>query len=110
MTDSQQDVSRAQLVICLADVRLRSDTPIGTCDYPTVHAYVYPAVYTFEVYEAKTARQVTAFTLRGDETADLSCPPYFSHYADDNSVDIAQFFKDETLHGRLRPLLTRPAG
>lgn len=107
-TDTTQDVSRAQLVVCLADVRLRSDTPIGTCDYPTVRAAVYPAIHTFEVYEAKTARQVTTFTLRGDETADLSCPPYFTHDADADSVDIAQFFKDETLHDRLRPLITGP--
>ncbi|MGW0756836.1 hypothetical protein ACWD1Y_10160 [Streptomyces sp. NPDC002814] len=107
-TSTRHDVSRAQLVICLADVRRRSDTPIGTCDYPTVRAWVYPAIHTFEVYEAKTARQVTTFTLRGDETPDLSCPPYFSHDADDDSVDIAQFFKDETLLDKLRPLITRP--
>lgn len=101
------DPARAQLVVCLTDLRKRSDTSIGQCeDHPFD---VYPASYTFTVYEAKTARRVKTFKIRSDEAVQFSCPSVFQHWAH-QAPQFAQGLKDETLHHRLRPLITGPAG
>lgn len=105
---NEEDISRAQLVICLTDLQQRSKTKIGQCEYDTLIADVYPATYTFEVYEARTGRRITTFKIRGNDTADLSCPVTLQHQVG-SGVDIAQGVKDETLSGRLRPLIMGPA-
>ncbi|MFI6738703.1 hypothetical protein ACIBI9_37755 [Nonomuraea sp. NPDC050451] len=83
-----EDPTRAQLVICMKEVRKRSSTPmVGRCTYPALVAAVYPATYTFEVYEA--------------------CASGFS-YPVGSEVEIAQDIKEKTLHRRLRPLIMGP--
>ncbi|MGP3968138.1 hypothetical protein [Streptomyces sp. 6N223] len=102
------DISRAQLVICLIDVQRRSNTAIGQCDYSGVKVDVFPATFTFEVLEVKTARTVTTLDIRSDETVDFSCPGIIE-YQVDQGVEIAQDITPETLRARLRPLVMGPA-
>lgn len=100
------DPARAQLVVCLTALRKRSETSIGQCeDHPFD---VYPASYTFTVFEAKTARKVTTFKIRSEEAVEFSCPSTFQYWAG-QAPEFAQGLKDETLHHRLRPLITNPA-
>ena len=72
--DIAQDVARAQLVLCLTDIRQTQSKPIGRCRYDITTADVYPVVYTFQLFEVKTGRQVAKITLHSDDpAADDSC-------------------------------------
>lgn len=101
------DPSRAQLLICLIGVRKRSNTEIGDCAYDGANSPVYPATYTFEVYEVKTARRITAFKIRSDAAINSStCPSSVRVQVGYRGPGIAQGIDDETLSNRLRPLIT----
>jgi hypothetical protein len=99
--------AQAQLVICLG-LQKRGDKAVGLCGYDTKTASVYPSTHIYEVYEAKTGRRVTTFTIPSDLRADLSCPPSFSYFPG-AAVEIPQGVKDETLHSLLSPLILGPA-
>ncbi|MFD5701978.1 hypothetical protein [Streptomyces lasiicapitis] len=54
------------------------------------------------MYEMRTGRRLTKFTVDGDEAAKYSCPVTYQYVAG-QAVEMAQGVKDETLSRRLRP-------
>jgi hypothetical protein len=102
------DPERAQLLICLTDVETQTEQAIGRCDFLTTSGNIYPATFTFQIYEVKTGRWIETLTIRSDEPAESTCPVGIS-YEVGSTVEVAQGIKDKTLRNRLRPLITGPA-
>lgn len=104
------DASRAQLVVCLGGVRKRDTMPIGTCEWDIAEGDVYPATYTFEVYEAKTGRSLATFPIASSGSADASCPPTVNVRPGEGRVAVAQSFTEQTLASMLKPFVMQDAG
>lgn len=104
------DASRAQLVVCLGEVRKRDAMPIGTCEWDIAKGDVYPARYTFEVYEAKTGRSLATFPIVSNTSADASCPPTVHVRPGEGRVAVAQGVTEQTLVSKLKPLVMQDAG
>jgi hypothetical protein len=68
----QDDPASAQLVVCLTGMRQRGTTPIHKCESGAFE--VYPVIYRFEVYEARTGRRLGAAVIPSDARPLSSCP------------------------------------
>jgi hypothetical protein len=97
----------AQLTICGAAARRTSDEPLGTCNYTSGSAQVYPAVHTFTIYETRTARTVLTFTIGGDDSVQRSCP-YMMYFDPDGPTGVAQAVRQATLARRLQSIIFGP--
>lgn len=98
------DSSMAALIVCPTEVRQTGRKPVGTCDwigYPSTK--VYPASWTFAVYEIRTGRKVTAFTLPSDGSKGRVCPASMQAAP----TDIAQPPGASGLKVGLSPLVSR---
>ncbi|MGA6162553.1 hypothetical protein [Amycolatopsis magusensis] len=104
------DASQAQLVVCLGGVLKRDAMPIGTCEWEIAEGDVYPATYTFEVYEAKTGRSLATFPIESDASADASCPPTVYVGPGEGRVAVAQGVTEQTLASTLEPFVMQDAG
>jgi hypothetical protein len=105
---TEPDPSRAELLVCLSQVKERSETRIGTCAYSKGKAYVYPADYTFDIYTARTGRRVSRVTIAGDESAPVSCPQSVLT-VEGVGFRVAQRVSDAAFSSGLRTLITGPA-
>jgi hypothetical protein len=113
---------RTALIICVGKVQIASNVPIGKCqddiegpvplptfpgdeaDPPDYTVGVYPAIQFFTVITAKTGKVLARFSLRGDDTADHSCP-YSSEDMSDGTK-VARGIKPQTFADRVRPFVT----
>ncbi|MGP4020648.1 hypothetical protein [Saccharopolyspora sp. 5N708] len=121
-----EDDGRLQLIVCQQLIATGAAEPT-TCDYgpayplpgsgdsesePDVAGESEPisltiveATYTYEVFEARTARPVTTVTLQGSES---SCPGTVGSWASSETV-LPKKVSDAELTGALRPVITEPA-
>jgi hypothetical protein len=96
--------SEAALIVCPTAVVQTGRKPVGTCDWidsPSTKAY--PAKWTFAVYEIRTGRKVTTFSLPSDSSKGRICPASMQAPAS----DIAQPPGSGALEAALRPLVMR---
>ncbi|MFI5713413.1 hypothetical protein [Kribbella sp. NPDC051620] len=96
--------SQAALIFCPTEIRQVGKKPVGTCDWigePSTK--VYPARWTFAVYEIRTGRQVSTFTLASDGSAGGICPPSMQSPPSDSAQPPAS----AALKAALTPLVTR---
>ncbi|WIX83459.1 hypothetical protein QRX50_23230 [Amycolatopsis carbonis] len=91
---SDDDLGKAQLIVCLSGLRKRGTTPIGTCEWDIARGDVYPATYTFEVYELKTGHELANFDVESDRPANQSCPSVVNVRLGQHSPNIAQGFEE----------------
>ncbi|MER5388615.1 hypothetical protein [Saccharopolyspora sp. NPDC002686] len=104
------DPRETQLVICLTAMRQAGATPIGTCtmyeiDIPSTFE-VYPADYDFTAYEARTGNALTSFSIRGDQTAEQSCPGASNLVGNER---FGQAIQPDTFAAHVQDLITRTA-
>jgi hypothetical protein len=93
-----------QLVVCENIDDAYKSVRVGSCSYDgtdgATTATVESARYIFRVYEARTARLVTSFTLKGATSPSESCPGSAM-----NPSSFFQLVKSADLVDRLRPLV-----
>lgn len=96
--------SEAALIFCPTEVVQIGRKPVGACDWidsPSTKAY--PARWTFAVYEIRTGRKVTTFSLPSDGSKGPICPGSMQAPA----FDSAQPPSSEALKAVLSPLVMR---
>ncbi|WP_326808660.1 MULTISPECIES: hypothetical protein [unclassified Streptomyces] len=98
----EADFKQAQLAVCMSWPRLTGKSAVGECGpYEGVTRKVFPADYTFRVFEARTGRLIKSFTLSG---ADDGCP---AQIILGDRKKMPQVVDDEALAAELRPLVKR---
>jgi hypothetical protein len=96
--------SMAPLIFCPTAVRQSGTKPVGTCEWiGHKSTKVYPATWTFAVYETKTGREVATFSLPSDSSKGRTCPASMQA----PPLDIAQPPSTSALQAAVRPLVTR---
>jgi hypothetical protein len=78
--------SMASLIVCPTEVRQTASKPVGTCEWiDSPPSKAYPANWTFAVYEIRTGRKLTTFTLPSDNSRGAICPSSMQSPASDSA-------------------------
>lgn len=103
-----RDRDKVELAVC--DTAVLAGPVMGTCtfDQPGMSGkmQVAKAHHTFVVREARTGREVTRFSMPGNEGVEDSCP---SVAVNSGGTLIGQAVNDDDVAERLRPLYEGPA-
>ncbi len=98
----EADFKNAQLAVCMSWPRLTGKSAVGECGpYEGVTRQVFPAVYDFQVFEARTGRLLKSFTLSGTEKG---CP---AQIALGDTKMMPKSVGEEALAAELRPLVEK---
>jgi hypothetical protein len=99
----EDDSSGSQLSVCKTGLRQTGTKPIATCHWDFGSSKVYPATHLFRVYETRTGRLLSTFSVAGDITDDFSCPQGGVQVPiDEGAPDVAQDYDFKTIEARLR--------
>ena len=95
------DDAELQLVVC--EYALSADPVVESCEYlGNLWVQLAPATYRYRVFEARTSRQVTEFTLRSGDW----CPANIEYREGDTApARILESVKPEDLENALRPVV-----
>jgi hypothetical protein len=103
--------TETQLVVCQYDDDGYKSRKVGTCTYYGLSVRgdgkvdVRSARYIYRVFEAKTGKHLTTFTLNGSTSAQETCPK--ETWA---PTDYYQVVKSKDLADKLRPFVERRRG
>lgn len=93
-------LTQTQLVVC--EYLVSTGAVVDSCEYiGNKFVPLVSATWTYRVLEARTAKEVTRFTLQGTDT----CPGSIEYFKGHYPSNTPQFVRDEDLVNALRPFV-----